>query len=532
MTRKPRSSMIRGSALSESISYQAHERLLAKMPPLSSQQDKNITVVPYDTINEQVIIAAALVDDQCREQLLSKIKVSDFFQAAEHKPIWGVLLEMRRRKLDFDLATMQSLGAGAINIEYVAALIEQRPEPPPNLLYHLDTLEWDRARITVASGPVAAFLEALKNPKEARDRVKSLAKQISTSFEDFSDRQYLHNPATLIAEQIQIIKNRKNGNAIHPYGIEGLDNDLDTNTPRLIPGAAPEQTTVITGLSGSGKSTLAARIALGQARRRKRVLFGAWEQTGGITLEQITLMSLEMSRTKVLLGQVTDEELILIQERMFQLSKYIIFMSNPFQRRQKEKASNERNLDIIQGYIADTGCNVFFADLWRRCLARREPDEEEAAFERQQAIAQEQKIHQFILHQVRSKDVEQRQDKRPTRESMKGSGMLTEAPDTILAVHRPSQWKKVDKDDLEVYILKQRYGKWPLGVRFDFDADHGKITGGVSIPYDNYGGQQQDQEYSGAIVPGGKMDKFLRQGDRESNEAPGKPRFPSRKTLR
>jgi len=480
------------------------------------------TVVPYDPVNEQIIIAALLTDDDARKFILSRLSSASFFQAPEHVAVFNGLLEMKRRNLDFDLATLSLIAGEDFKQDYVYAIIEARPEPPVNLAFHIDTLLWDNARINAASGPVAAFLEGLKDPRESPERVKALAGQVASAFAGYEERKFLFDPEQLVTQQMQDIRNRMNGIACHPYGIDGLD-FYENGEHRMIPGTQPGQTTVICGLSGSGKSTLVASIALSLARMKRKVLFGAWEQSGGVTLEQIAVISMNLDRNLLRKKDgLNEDQLIELEKRMRGIGKYVRFMANPFQRKasdSKEKQSNDRNLDIIQGYISDTGCNVFIADLWRRCLVRREPDDEERAFERQQSIAEDEQIHQILLHQLRSKDLEQRKDKRPTREGMKGSGILTEAPDTILGVHRPGLWNsKIPDNKIEIHVLKQRFGKWPMAVEFDFSPSVGSITGGITIDYEHPGDGATSQAQD---IPGSKLNKFL--GGENENETRSKP---------
>ena len=257
----------------------------------------------------------------------------------------------------------------------------------------------------------------------------------------------------------------------------------------MIPGARPGKITVVTGLSGSGKSTLTARIVLGQIRQKRKVLYGAWEMDGGMTLELLAILSLGWSRTKLMKGEISEEELAVFTERMEQISPYVRFMKNPFRMGiGGGRPSNERNLDLVAGYIADSGADFFVADLWERCLEHDEPNDEKRALFRQQAICEELGVHGLLVHQQLIKEVEKRPDKRPTREGNKGSGAWVEVADTMLGVHNPSKWKPVPEDSLEVCILKQRWGKWPLAVEFDWDPECGKITGGTSVEYDVVGG--------------------------------------------
>lgn len=252
------------------------------------------------------------------------------------------------------------------------------------------------------------------------------------------------------------------------------------------------------GMVPTHNSTLAASMALGIAFPEgvesdapgRKVLYCAWEMRGGMTLELIACISLGWSRSELMegLGPVsTHEGKMILQNRMELIASRVRFLAMPFRRVAGEKPSNDRNLDILHGYIADSGCEVFIADLWKRLLRDASPEAEEDALVRQQAMVEDCRVHGILLQQQRLKDMEAREDKRPTREGIKGSGAWVEVADTIIAPHRPALWKKIDDDKLEILVLKQRYGKWPLAIEFDWNAERGSITGGRAIEYDRPG---------------------------------------------
>lgn len=442
-----------------------------------------------DPVNEQVILAAALVGDvELRTRLLRH--APDTFITPEHKTLWGTIQEADRRKLGFDPATLTKLSGGEVDPAYVLSLIEGRPNVPVNLGYHVEALLWDKAKQTALTGPIASMLEALEDPKSAPEKVQGFAIQTAETFRGYQDRQYLLDPEQLIHDQLKEIRARNAGHAVYPFGLHGLDyfEASKGGQRRIMPGAAPGQITVVTGTPGSGKSTTTANLVLGLARQKRKTLWGAWEMKGGMNLELMACVSLGWSRQLMMdpQGSLTEEHFAALQERMRAISKYVRFLANPFRRRRGEKrGSNEANLDIVQGYIADSGCDIFVADLWKRCLAKADPEEEEMALIRQQAMLEELNVHGILVQQQRLKDIEQRADKKPTREGIKGSGAWTEVADTILGIHRPALWMPQEDVVLEVDILKQRYGKWPLAVEFMWHADKGLISGGTSVDYDH-----------------------------------------------
>lgn len=452
--------------------------------------------VTHDVVNEQAVIAAVVADWGGEAAKLLDQYQPDTFLAEEHRAGWAALQELRRRKLSYDPAALARFAGPKCDIEYLSKLFDLRPDAPAlrDLEHFVDGLLWDKQRATAVTGPIAALMECIQDPKADRARVRALARHVSQSFEGGVGRgRYLHDGAELVRTQMAEIRKRVAGRAFYPYGIEGLDTNLETGERRLLPGAAPGQITVITAVPGSGKSTLASRVTLGISRTRRKVLYGSYEMGGGMTLELLACMSLGWSRSKLMKGFAQDDgglpkvpmparEQIALEERMHLIHPWVSFMRNPFRQR-GTKRSNERNLDLIQEQIVDSGCEVFVADLWKRALVDARPEAEEDALMQQQAMADETKTHCILLQQQRAKDVEARPDKRPTREGIKGSAGWFEVADTIIGCHLPHLWKAVSPDKIELIVLKQRYGEWPVAVECEWSAEHGSITGGTPVEY-------------------------------------------------
>jgi energy-coupling factor transporter ATP-binding protein EcfA2 len=458
------------------------------IPTIPTQEVKEEVngLIQHDVINEIVVIGAALIDEKSRTWLVNRL-TPDFFFGKGHSVIWRLLTELEHKKLSFDPATVQQLGGGKVSSDYLLEIIEARPELPQNLKYHVLALEWARTKIEVSRGPLTSLLTSLRNPNSEPDTIKMLSRQVATSFSSGSNK-YLRDPEELVLEMQLDIERRQDGIACYPYGVDGLDNYESTHNlkacrPRLTPGCAPGQVTVITGVSGSGKTTFTTHIAISQANQKRNVLFGAWEAGSRMTLELMAIQSLGFSRTSFVEGKITNFEKDCVLKEARRLSEYVRFFELPFGREKGKRGLNDDHLDLIHSYISETGSEIFLADLWRRAIRQLDPDMEELALYRQQAIAVETNCHCILVHQQRLKDIEIRNDKQPTREGLKGSGAWVEVPDTILAVHRPALWKDVPDDTLTVYILKQRHGAWPLAVDFDWYADKGSIKNGRSVDY-------------------------------------------------
>lgn len=447
------------------------------------------TQIPHDPVNEQVLIAAAAIDTETRGRLL-KLVTPDKFQVAEHVEAWLAFAELERRGLDFDIATVRQLVGDKVDVGYLLDLAADRDQVPTNLMHHVKMLEWDATRIAAVRGPLAGLLESLSDPTVPPERVRALAGSLQQTLSGGASLELVRDANALTREAMAQVRLRRQ-QACYPFGIDGLDKDEHGNW-RLIPGCAPGKVTVVTGLSGGGKSTFVARVLLAQYRMKRRVGMGAWEMGDAPSLELLAVLSLGWSRYKMSVADYTDDEEQLLHDEMDRIGQYIKFITPPSVPPSNVKArgstaGNDRALDLIESVLSEMHFDLFVGDLWKRLLREIEPDQEELALVRQQMIADRTKTHCILLQQQRLKDVEGRADKRPTREGIKGSGAWTEVADTILGVHRPALWKAVDDVIIEIDILKQRWGKWPLAVEFDWNPEYATILNGREVKYDQSG---------------------------------------------
>jgi replicative DNA helicase len=437
--------------------------------------------IPHDIVNEQVLIAAVLVDEDARRELLPKVPAELFVEAA-HRSIWSAMRLMRERGLEWSEPTLHQICSRDVELGYLERLRESYPGAPASLQHHVATLRWDAVRVEAVQGPVADLLRALRDPLTPAERVRSIGRQVAAAFDQNVDRRFMLDPVELAREHVEQMRHR----ACWPYGLDGLDR-FEDGSYRMIPGSAPGKITAITAVSGAAKSVVAAAIALEQARRRRRVLYGAWEMGPGPTLELLTCMSLGWSRYIVSTGGLSEEDLAVFRERAEQIGTYIRFFDAPFSKAVTRRYDNDAAVDELHRCIADSGAELAVLDLLERMFPDGRPEHERRSLFRVQQVAQQTACHLLLVCQQKLKEIEDRSDKRPTRSTILGSQAWVDISDTILGLHRPGQWRPVGDDVLLMLILKQRFGRWPLAVEFDWDGDRCILTRGRSVEYEAVG---------------------------------------------
>jgi len=467
---------------------------------------ENAVTVSVDTINEQIVIAAALVDEDIRKTYVLK-ESADRFADADHALIWDGIRTVMQRGKGFDIQQLHAEISGKVNLDYLRKLVERYPQAPINMQQHISQLRWDHARKAAAEGSIPDFLRALKDSGSSPTMVQQCADRVARSLDVKLDRSFMSNPKLIAQKQSEVIRQRKEGQACYPYGIAELDK-FPSGENRLIPGAAPGKVTLITGASGSGKSVIAGLIALQQARLGRKVLMGAWEMGAGDTLEMMTVMSYNMphpqtgslvptgksvrSRYAISTGALQDDELDTFTERMEKLAEWIRFFDPPFHHDPGKIYTNDESLSEIHRMVADSGCEVVVYDLWERCIPDGSPGPERRALFVQQQIQKRTNTHGVLVCQQKIKEIERKADKRPGRETILGSSAWVDIADTILGIYRPAHAKNIPDDTMETLVLKQRYGKWPMAIAHDWDGDRMTLSGGRDVEY----------EFSGSIETG------------------------------
>jgi replicative DNA helicase len=457
---------------------------------MSDDEDDDIKIeIEQDTLNEEIVIAAALYDEDARGHLVKLVKPS-MFADTDHASIWEAIEKAQAQDLVPTSTALVKLSGGKIQKSDVMSLKKAHTTTPPNVLHHAGLLTWDYQLRTAVNGPISDFLKAIKDPTTSQEKLIAVSRKIPKSLEGGAKR-FLVDPSVAVNNVREELKRRRSSKQIHPFGIEGLDKWEDDYEDqqlagewRLIPGAAPGKVTVVTGLSGSGKSTFTARIVLGLIEQGRKVCYGAWEMQDVSTNLMLAAMSLGWSRKKVEFGDMNSKEEKRFLDEVDRINSHIRYFINPFGKIVGERYDVDRALDIVHEYLATSGCDVAVFDLWDRLLDDDRPGATRKALFRQQAIFDELKVHGIMLAQQRLKDIETRADRRPTREGILGASAWVDIADTIIGVHRPGMFRSGDDNVVEIDILKQRYGKAPIAVEFDWNPEFGSLMNARTIPYD------------------------------------------------
>lgn len=471
-------------------------------PVLPGHDAHAVAVMPHNLEAEQALLGSLMFDNAVYERLSDRLRGHHFhepfhqrlYDAIEDHIRQGLLAEptilMERFKRD---PAFDELGG----LRYLADLVDRAP-PAANapdyarLVYDL-ALRRDLIRI---GGDI--IKQAPDPETEARDQIEQAEQQLyslaetgksSTGFVTFAEA--LSGAVAMAAEAFQ----RDGGLAGLSTGLVDLDQKLG--------GLYPSDLLILAGRPSMGKTALATNIAFNVARNYR------WEPTpegrktvsGGV----VAFFSLEMSAEQLAMriladasgvssdrlrkGEIDASDFGRVRDAAIEIGESPLHIDATGGLPISKLAARARRLKR-----AEHGLDLIVVDYLQLVTASEGKQSQGRVQEVSEitmglkALAKELSVPVIALSQL-SRQVEQREDKRPQLSDLRESGSIEQDADCVMFVYRESyylgraepregtdehlKWQE-DMDRLrhqaEVIIGKQRHG--PIGtVKLSFDED-------------------------------------------------------------
>lgn len=478
-----------------------------------------IAALPHNLEAEQALLGALMFDNAVFERLSDRLRGSHFYEpfhnrlydAIEDHIRQGMLAEptilMERFKQD---PAFQEFGG----LRYLADLVDRAP-PAANapdyarVVYDL-ALRRDLIRI---GGEIIKEAPAPETP--AIDQIESAEQQLYTLAETGKPSSGFVSFSHALSGAVQM--------AAEAYQRDGKLAGLATNLDDLdqkLGGLHPSDLLILAGRPSMGKTALATNIAFNVARNYR------WEPTpegrktvnGGVvafyslemSAEQLAMRILAdasgVSSDKLRKGEIDAADFGKIRDAAVEIGESPLFIDATGGLSISKLAARARRLKRM-----DHGLDLIIVDYLQLVTTGEGNSQKNRVQEVSEitgglkALAKELSVPIIALSQL-SRQVEQREDKRPQLSDLRESGSIEQDADCVMFVYRESyylgraepregteehlKWQE-DMDRLrgqaEVVIGKQRHG--PIGiVKLSFDADttkFGNLAQGQR--YDDYG---------------------------------------------
>ncbi len=463
---------------------------------------------PANVEAEQALLGALLYDNGAYERLNDSLQAQHFFEPFHGRLFAAIEANVRRGQLaDPTLLAQQFQSDAAFQelggVRYLADLVDRAPPAAragdyARAIYDL-ALRRELIRI---GGEISTTATIIDDETTARDQIEAAEQQLYTLAETGTSSNGLLGLDTALARAIEMAAEAYNRDG----GLSGLSTGISDLDAKL-GGLHPSDLIILAARPSMGKSSLAANIAFNVARRY------AWEPqpdgtrktvNGGV----VAFFALEMSAAQVAMrllaevsgvpsdmirkGEISAVEFGKIRDAATEIQESPLFIDDTGGISLAKLVARARRLKRTSGLDLIV---IDYVQLITAGNGKPENRVQEVSMITQglKALAKELKVPVIAAAQL-SRQVENREDKRPQLADLRESGSIEQDADVVMSIYRESYYlsrtepregteehlawtEKMEliRNEAEIIIGKQRHG--PIGtVKLHYDENITKFS--------------------------------------------------------
>lgn len=416
---------------------------------------------PYSLEAEKYILGCMMLDPSIVDQVLTEIK-SDDFHVQSNKNVMVAIETLVKNGESVDQLTVYNELLRANRLEatggadYLYNLIESVPSVA-NIDVYLNILHeksLERKLLEVVEN-IREYI--LKGDDHINDLIVKSEKQImdvinGQKVSDFKRVDLLTDSVIDIIEE----NRNKDGNLV---GIDTGFPDLNNMTS----GFKKNELIILAARPSVGKSTLALNFAANACRNKKHVALFSLEMGHDQLIMRLLSTYSGLPLNKIVSGKLTDEEMRLLMQARTTINKFPLYIDQSSTTNIRDikakclKLKKEGHLDfIIIDYLQLLGSGENL---------RNRVDEVSKISRALKEMARTFEIPVLALSQL-SRNLEQREDKRPVLADLRESGSIEQDADIVMFLHRDTPKKQEGEDTTkvvrsaktELIIAKNRQG--------------------------------------------------------------------------
>ena len=422
---------------------------------------ENVKKFPYSEEAEKYILGCMMLDSSIVDQILTEITSNDFHVKA-NKNVMIAIETLSKNNVQIDQLTVYNELARANTLEatggidYLYGLVESIPSIANIDVYlnilHEKTLE---RRLLEVCNKISA--DILKGDDNINDLIIKSEKEImdvinGQKVSDFKRIDLLTDDVIEIIEE----NKKKEGNLV---GIDTGYPDLNN----LTSGFKKNELIILAARPSIGKSTLALNFAANACKNKKHVALFSLEMGHDQLIMRLFSTYSGLPLSKIVTGNLTDEEMRLLMQARTTINKFPMYIDQSSTTNLRDikskclKLKKEGHLDfIIIDYLQllSSGENL-----------KNRVDEVGKISRGLKEMARTFEVPVLALSQL-SRQIEQREDKRPVMADLRESGSIEQDADIIMFLHRDVPKKQEGEDTTkvvrsaktELIIAKNRQG--------------------------------------------------------------------------
>ena len=416
---------------------------------------------PYSEEAERYILGCMMLDPSIVDQVLTEITSNDFHVRANKNVMVAIETLVKNGDAVDQLTVYNELQRAnkleaTGGIDYLYNLLDSVPSIANIEVYlsvlHEKTLERKLLEVVNKIGD-----DILKGDDHINDLIIKSEKEImdvinGQKVEDFKRIDLLTDSVIDIIEE----NKNKDGNLV----------GLDTGYPdlnNLTSGFKKNELIILAARPSVGKSTLALNFAANACRTKKHVAYFSLEMGHDQLIMRLLSTYSGLPLNKIVSGKLTDEEMRLLMQARTTINKFPLYIDQSSTTNLRDikakclKLKREGHLDfIIIDYLQllSSGENL-----------KNRVEEVSKISRGLKEMARTFEIPVLALSQL-SRNLEQREDKRPVLADLRESGSIEQDADIVMFLHRDTPKKQEGEDTTkvvksaktELIIAKNRQG--------------------------------------------------------------------------
>ena len=417
-------------------------------------------IMPQDTVAEQSLLGAIIINNDVLPEVLSIVKPRDFYEQ-RHQIIFQAISDLYDRHKPIDLLTLTSELKSKKQLNeigkasYLAELSNFVPAASHAKAY-AEIIERDSVRRRLISAGTQIAESAYEDDVNTDDLIGSAEKELFEVSDKIIKSDYVPMDELLVDAFDRIEELHKNKGALR--GLKTGFRDIDKKTAGFQKG----DLVIIGARPAMGKTTFAQNLAYNIASiNKKGVLFFSMEMAANEIVDRMISDVSGVDNWKMRTGNLTDEEFQKIGDALADMDEIPIYIDSTSSmtimelRNKARRAMHDHDIGIV---IVDylqliSGSNRY---------AGNRVQEVSEVSRGLKILARELSIPVIALAQL-SRNVTGRDDPRPVLSDLRDSGSIEQDADLVMFLHRPDYYKQ-NQDDYEethiteLLIAKHRHG--------------------------------------------------------------------------
>lgn len=436
----------------------------------------NLKILPHDIQAEQSVLGSIFINPDKMIEVTEHLKPEDFYKPA-HKMLFKAMMSLSDRGEAIDIVTVKSMLEAnnelnlVGNVSYLAEIINA--VPTSSNAEHYAKIVAKKARLRAVIGSLSDSVGSAYEESMDIDEIIAKAEKSLMEVSQSSNKGSFRPIHDVLLENHAKIEERSN-NTSEITGIESGFTDFD----KLTTGLHEDNLIILAARPAMGKTAFALNIAQNVATKSgKPVAIFSLEMGSESLVERMLAAEGTIINHHIRTGQLTVEEWQRLIYAQGQLAEAPIFIDDSAGLKIVEIKARARRLSQEMD-----GLGLIVIDYLQLIQGSRSDNRQQEVSEisRQlKIIAKELNVPIIALSQL-SRNVEQRNDKRPIMSDLRESGSIEQDADIVAFLYRDDYYN--DKQDdhpksnlTELIIKKNRHGS--LGtVKLYFHKEYTKFS--------------------------------------------------------